>query len=319
MISNKFFDKFPLMDYRGANCVNIMERVALLQSVHLNPYVYYPYDVQDNERADQFANRYYGDPFESWILYLTNQIYDPLREWYLPADELNTLINEKYGSLQAAYQKTKFFRHDWENAEPITPSAYNALTPLLQAYWQPQTTGYRITSYTRRHNDWTVNTNRVIAYNVVNTAFQTGEVVDIVFNSDTTGEGQVLSVDSSTNTVFLQHVNGNYIETTSYLQNEDADFVLDESSNYIVVEGDSYIYGRESSVNTAFGMYSNGSFMPSRIISENLDPSEEVYWTSVSYYDYENESNEFNKTIRVLDSRYATSAVKNLTDLLEKK
>jgi hypothetical protein len=317
MVSNKFFDKFPLISYRGANCVNITERVALLQSVAMNPYLFYPYDIQDNERADQFANRYYGDPYESWLIYLTNQIYDPLREWYLPTDEMNTLVNEKYGSIQLAYEKTKFFRNDWENSEPILPSAYNALTPLLQAYWEPQTVGYKITSYKRRQNEWTVNTNRVIGYNVVNTAFQTGEVVDIIFNANTSGEGQVLSVNHSENTVFIQHVNGNYIETTSYLQSEEADFVLDESFNYIVVEGASYIYGRESSVNTAFGMYSNGSYMPSRIISQNLDPSEEVYWAPVSCYDYENEKNEFNKTIRVLDSRYAPTAIKNLADLLE--
>jgi hypothetical protein len=91
---------------------------------------------------------------------------------------------------------------------------------------------------------------------------------------------------------------------------------LDESANYIVVEGASYIYGRESTVNTAFGIYSNGTYIPSRIVSENLDPSEEAYWKSVSYYDYENEKNEYNKTIRVLDSRYASTAVKNLTELL---
>jgi len=313
---NRYFTNFPLINYNGANCVNITERIALLQSVFMNAYLYYPYDLEGEERADQFANRYYGDSYESWILYLSNQIYDPLREWYFPVDVFNELLIEKYGSIQSSIQKTKFYRNNWENGDNITVSRYDALTPLLQEYYQAQTVGYRITGYQRRQVNWSLNTNRIIAYNVSNTSFIEDEIVNIVFNANNTGQGQVLSVDASSNTVFVQHVNGVYIEATSYIQNEDRDYILNEDSDYLLVDGDSYLYGTESNANALFNTYSNGSFIPSRIVAENLDPSEDVYWTPVSYYDYENELNEYNKTIRVLDTKYTSIVVKNLSEIL---
>src|ERR1700755_260967 len=101
-MSNKYFDKFPFVTYNGATCVNLMERVALNQTSAMNPYLYYPFDLEGYERADQFANRYYGDSFESWILYLSNNIFDPIREWYLQTDDVNSLIGDKYGSVQLA-------------------------------------------------------------------------------------------------------------------------------------------------------------------------------------------------------------------------
>jgi hypothetical protein len=282
----------------------------------MNSYIYYPYDLEGEERADQFANRYYGDPFDSWLLYLANQIYDPLREWYLPTTVFNELLVEKYGSLQAAIQKTKFYRNNWENGGNITVSRYDSLTPLLQAYYQPITTGYRITGYSRRQVNWTLNTNRIIQYNVTNTSFIEDVVVNIVFNANNTGKGQVLTIDASSNTIYLQHVNGVYIETTSYLDDEGANYIMDEGADYLLVDGDSYVYGMESSVNSAFSTYPNGFFIPSKVVCENLDITEDVYWTPVSYYDWENEQNEYNKAIRVLDARYAPLVVKNLGELL---
>lgn len=316
MADNKFFNKFPLIRYNGATCVNITERVALRQSVFMNAYLYYPYDIQSEERADQFANRYYGDSFESWLVYLANQIYDPLREWYHPSNVFNDVVTEKYGSLQAAISKTKFYRNNWMNGEDITPSRYDSLIPLLRGYYEPKTTGYRITGYKRRNIDWTLNTNRIVAYNVSNTSFVKDEIVDIVFNANNLGQGQVLSVDVSSDTVYIQHVNGVYIESSSYLKNETDDYVLTEAADYVLVDGGSYLYGTESTTNSAFNTYSNGVFIPSKVVVENLDPSEDVFWAPVSYFDYETEGNEYNKTIRVLDTRYAPEVVKNLQNVL---
>src|SRR5271157_5282210 len=137
MTDSKYFSKFPLMTYNGSNCINITERVGLLQTVNNNQYIYYPYDLQAYERADSFSNRYYGDPYLSWVLYLTNNIYDPLRGWYLQTQELNELVTLKYGSVQLATQKTKFYRNYWVGVYNILPNYYDALPSILQEYWQP--------------------------------------------------------------------------------------------------------------------------------------------------------------------------------------
>jgi hypothetical protein len=75
------------------------------------------------------------------------------------------------------------------------------------------------------------------------------------------------------------------------------------------VTANSYIYGRESTVNTAFTEVS----VTSQVISSNV----ESYYIPITYFDYEYEKNEFNRTIRVIDSEYKFLAVENLRDLLE--
>ena len=135
-------------------------------------------------------------------------------------------------------------------------------------------------------------------YNVANTSFISDEVVNIVWNGNTSGEGQVLSVFPD-NTIFVQHVNGFFQESFS-----------------VPITANSYIYGQESTVNSSFINNSLGAYIGSTIIAQNLSPEEEIYWVPVTYYDYENELNENNKTIRVLDSRYTSDVVVNLTNLL---
>jgi hypothetical protein len=83
-------------------------------------------------------------------------------------------------------------------------------------------------------------------------------------------------------------------------------------SEEVELSSNSYIYGRESGCNTSFATV-NGEYVSVEMISENLKPEEEIYWTSVTYYDFENEKNEFNKTIRVLDARYASDFSNDLS------
>ena len=53
------------------------------------------------------------------------------------------------------------------------------------------------------------------------------------------------------------------------------------------------------------------------LVVSNLRAEEESYWTPVTYFDYENEKNEFNKTILVLDPKFTQTTVQNLTDLMK--
>ena len=60
-------------------------------------------------------------------------------------------------------------------------------------------------------------------------------------------------------------------------------------------------------------------FCPSKLSSSanNIAEEELVYWKPITYYDYEVERNEYNKSIRVIDSNQASVAVDNLRVLLE--
>lgn len=287
----KYFDKFPTVNYSNATAIDITKRVALLEKVSTNPYVFYPYEISAEERADQLSYRYYGDPFKSWMIYISNKIVDPYYEWYLHDKEFYNYMELKYGSYYDSQLKIKNYRNNWDNAENITVSDYNSLTIDRQKYWEPVAgTKNDILSYKRKQIDWVVGTNKIVNYVVSNTSnFIIDEICDVVFSDIYSGKGQVLK--ASNNMLYLQHVSGNFV------QNDE-----------VIVGVSSYIYGNESKTNT--------SFSNSTLVSSNIPEGEESYWKAVTYYEYEHEKNEFNKSIRVIDSNYKQAMVDNLTDLM---
>lgn len=284
-----YFSKFPLTRYSNSVAVDITKRVKLLDRVSNNPFAFFPYDIANGERADNFSNRYYDDPFASWIIYLSNNIVDPYYEWYLQNNELEELIIKKYGSIEQAKLKIKYYRNDWENKEPLSVSGYASLPDQLKFYWKPVYTSTSIKEYKRVEEDWTFNTNKIAAYTVSNTSFTYDEVCDIVFSAGQIGKGQV--VQSSSNTVYLKNISGTHVANSS-----------------VPITGSSYIYGKESQVNTVF--------TAAQVKSDGI-PSEELsYYVPITYYDYEVEKNEFNRSIRVIDSRFKSLAADNLRTLM---
>jgi hypothetical protein len=288
-MAEKYFSKFPKVQYANNYVVDITRRVVLTNAVSTSAYAFYPYDITADERADQFSYRYYNDQYQSWLLYITNQITDPYYGWYLTDSQFNDFIELKYNSLTLAQQKVKYYKNNWENVENISVSEYNSLTDVNQNYWDPvYGNGYAISSYKRKQLDLSATTNKVISYTVSNTSFTMDERCKIVYNSSYIGYGQVAA--SANNKLYLQHVSGTFYTNST---------------------GTGYIYGTESGVNTAFTSPS--------AVSNNISEGELIYWTPITYYDYEYNKNEYNKSIRVLDSKYAQQAADNLKDLLKNK
>jgi hypothetical protein len=289
-MTDRYFEHFPIIKYGNTNVVDITKRVAILESVSKNPFIFYPYEITDGERADQFSTRYYEDPYKGWILYLTNKIVDPYYEWYMSPREFDEFLVNKYGSLETAYNKVYHYRNNWENADDISVSAFNALTEILKLYWQPvYGASSNIISYGRRQKNWVVNTNKIVSYVVSNSSFTNNEICDVVFDGNNVGTAQVLNISNTT--VYMQHTAG-----------------VTLSNDTVTITGSSYIYGRESQINTAF---TNSS-----LTVENLVDEEEVYWKAITCYEYENEKNEFNKTIRILDNRFTMNIVQDFQDLI---
>lgn len=284
-MAEKYFQRFPRISYSNSQVIDITKRVKLLDTISNNPYVFYSYDIGDSERADSFSSRYYDDAYMSWLLYLSNNILDPYYEWYLTEKELNEFITSKYGSLENAKLKVKYYRNNWENQEEISVSAHNSLTSDQKSFWEPVYRNNNIFRYKRKELDIVSSTNRIVSYTVSNTDFVYDELCDIVFDTGITARAQV--VQSSDNTVFVQHITGDYNDT---------------------VTANSYIYGRESGVNTAFTAVS--------VSSNNISSSTESYFSAVTYYDYEYEKNEYNRTIRVIDSEYKYDIAENFKALM---
>ena len=290
-MTDRYFEKFPKITYGNTQVVDITHRVAILESFSKNPYVFYPYDLTDNERADQLSNRYYNDPYKTWVVYLGNKIIDPYYEWYLTETQFNEFLSLKYGSAQHAFEKVKYYRNNWVGKDNLNVGGYDALPATTKKYWEPVYGSMnQILEYKRRQIDWIVNTNRIVQYVVGNSTFTNNEIVDIHFSSNFTGQGQFVY---STNTnIYVRHTNG-----------------VVTSNNTVIVGANSYIFGRESLVNTTFTSAS--------LQIENLLPEEEVYFAPVYDYDYEKERNEFNKSVRLIDNRLTNKIVKDFRDLMK--
>lgn len=321
---NRFFDKFPIIDYNNNQVIDITRRVTLMDKVSNNPYVYYPYEITAEERPDQLSDRYYEDPYMSWLIYLTNKIVDPYYEWYMHEKEFSDFIDKKYGSLEIAKRKIKYYRNNWSNSSIIDMSAFNALTPGQQKYWEPNIISNQFTNknFKRKELEWTTTTNKVVSYNVANSnGFVLDEICTINFNKNKKGAGYVVS--ATNNVVTLQHMSGFYFAqpigspldyrikdektTPNFIKDEDVYFITYEYEGEI--SSNSYLYGTQSKSNTAF--------TATTMIASNIADEEEIYWIPVSYYDYEYEKNEYYKSIRVLESDFKDTAVENLQTLLE--
>ena len=286
---DRYFDKFPVISYSNNTIVDITRRVVLLDKVSKNPYVFYPYDIVSEERADQLSSRYYEDSYKSWLLYLTNKITDPYYEWYLAEREFLEFIEKKYGSIYSSQSKIKFYRNDWENQNQLDVSGYDALPVALKKYWSVNYNNGPIPFfYSRKQADWSMSTNKILSYAVSNTNFIKDENVEIKITPSSTGKGQVIK---TTNThVIVQHVSG----------------VYDEKENLVLNNGS--IFGTESLI--------SATITNVNLITSNLSEEEFVYWKPITYYDHEYEKNEFNRSIRMIDKDQAVVAVNNLTELL---
>lgn len=289
---DRYFQKFQTISYNGTLVKNLTQRVKVLDAVYNNPFVYYPYDIRPSERPDMLSERYYNDPYSAWIIYHSNKIIDPYHDWYLDQQTFNDFVVKKYGSMQAAMEKILYFRNNWYlRSETISASVYSVLTEGVQKYYEPVPINdvqvSNPTEYKRREIDWKVKTNYVVNYSVANgSGFVHDEIVNVSYDANTAGTGQVLFSNSSI--VTLQHIVGNAIGGT--------------------VSGSSFLRGSESKANTAMTSVN--------VVANNIPTAEVTFWSPVTYYDYENEINERNRSIRVLDSAYSAPISRQLKDLL---
>ncbi len=290
-MAEKYFEKFQTISYNNVAVRNITQRAILLNSVYNNPLLYYQYDIDNGERPDTIADRYYQDEYMGWLLKLSNNIIDPYYDWYIDTSTFDAFITKKYQSYERAVTKIKYYRNNWYNSDPIGVNVYDALSSSLKRFYEPLYSDVYYTktplSYKRKEADWKKSTNSVVKYTANGTNFVLDEIVDIYRNNVKRGLGQVCG--KSNTSLIIQHVSGD----------------VNEYSNPYSFTA----VGRESSTNV--------SFTSSVLLVNNIPSEETTYWDPVTYYDYENDINENNKSIKVVKSNYSTQLADELRNLLK--
>ena len=276
-----FFNKFPVITYANANCIDITKRVVIDSTLRNNPIAYDEYTLKNSTRADTIAENYYDDPAMEWMLFLVNGIVDPYYGWNLSSFDFNEHLIKKYGSVEFATQKISHYENNYKNdVGEISVDYYeNIIAEKLKRYYAPNyDENIMIMNYSRRQDDVIVNTNKIYQFGITlsgNTNFDMGELVE---TNPGDGKGEVIF--ANTTYVKIKNVSGDL----------------------------------SSSITTIIGSNSGaqGTITSNELLIENISNDEAVFWTPVTYYDVENTINENNKNIKLMNPAYASEIAYNM-------
>ena len=322
-MSDQYFKKFPIVKYNNFNVIDITSRVVINSEVRKNPYLYYPYDIKDNERPDQIAEKIYNDPYMFWLIYMANGITDPYYDWIMEDSIFNEYLIKKYGNIEETLNKILYYRNNWyDNPDNITNSHYddlpnvtktniagNTYVDSMKKYYTPAAigAGKTIIGYKRKEIDTIISTNRIIKYHISGaSAFIPEERVKIAlsykdgsdnYTYSTSGKGQVLTSNSST--VTIKHVSG-------VVREAPADNTID-----LAVVSNNYVYGLDSLSNCT--IVSSSAIVS---IANNITSEDSIYWVPVTIYEHEAEKNSKNQIINIVDPSIAIDAAEQLDKLL---
>ena len=80
---------------------NIWRRAQILTEFRSSILLFTEITVQDGERPEDIAVRYYGNPFYNWTILVANDITDYYAQWPKSVTQLQEFSNQKYENAQA--------------------------------------------------------------------------------------------------------------------------------------------------------------------------------------------------------------------------
>jgi hypothetical protein len=112
-----YFSKFPNIKYNETLAKDITRRTNFIKENLSSPYVFLPYTIREGERPEDIALLYYGSIDYTWLVLLSNNIADPYTEWYIPEEQFNSYLIEKYTEISG---RKGYEVIDWLKNETIT-------------------------------------------------------------------------------------------------------------------------------------------------------------------------------------------------------
>jgi len=98
-----YFEYFPFMAYdvKGTKQYKLMpqiiKRVKLRAGIKAGMFLFDTYDVQDGEKPEDVAFKWFGDASLHWVILMTNNITDRYYEWPMTQPQFQNFIEDKYG------------------------------------------------------------------------------------------------------------------------------------------------------------------------------------------------------------------------------
>ena len=112
---SNYFSYFPTInhDLKDNNIkttlTNVMRRFKVQSKTKTTVGVYYDYIMQEGDRPDTIAEKYYGNENLAWLVLHYNDILDPYYDLPLYGHDFTKFIKEKYGSVSIANATVKYY------------------------------------------------------------------------------------------------------------------------------------------------------------------------------------------------------------------
>jgi hypothetical protein len=276
------------MLYKNTICRDLTRRVKLTEETKNALTLYYTYEVKDGARADLISDAYYEDPTLDWMLWMTNNVVDPYYQWNLSETDFNGYLIKKYGSVENSIKKIAYYRNNWyDDDNTLTPSFYeNHLDKNWKKYYAPfYGTGVKILHWKRREDDWLQETNKIYKLTCNTAPFVEGELVDVKASGTRIGGGEITAI----------------------------------SDTYIMIKNVDSIDSGFANNQTVMGETSDDAktITDVNLVYDAITNDESVFWSSVTYYDIENEKNAYTRSINILDKQFLPTAIDQLQKILK--
>tara|TARA_B000000532_G_scaffold243405_1_gene239445 strand:+ start:3440 stop:4012 length:573 start_codon:yes stop_codon:yes gene_type:complete len=112
---SNYFSYFPTIqhDLKDTNVktelTNVLRRFKVRNKVKESASTYYEYTMQEGDRPDTIAAKYYGDENLAWLVLHYNNIIDPYFELPMYGHDFTKYIKTKYGSVTTANATIKYY------------------------------------------------------------------------------------------------------------------------------------------------------------------------------------------------------------------
>jgi hypothetical protein len=92
-------------DEKSKPMLNIIRRFAFNPKAQLDRAIFLPYKVTDGDTPQSLADSLYGSPKEDWLVYMINNVIDPVYGWVMLYDVLVAYAKLKYDDIYAVHHR----------------------------------------------------------------------------------------------------------------------------------------------------------------------------------------------------------------------
>lgn len=103
---------------------NLFRRIKLSDNAFSSPYVFNKYIIQEGDRPDTVAYKYYGDSSLDWLVIFGAAIINQRTDWPLTSDELYEFAYKKYGNDLTAIREYRTRQVKDSDGRIILPAGY---------------------------------------------------------------------------------------------------------------------------------------------------------------------------------------------------